>query len=408
MKTPASRNIFLGLIFIILSASFSAHFGFEQGSDIIRDHGEAKILGRIARSASQGVFTDAALLGGCGGENDIYNLDHQTLRYKKKVCPVFSIYKSQSGGQALIYSLLDLIGIPLSFIRALVAMSLALVLSLFVSWLYKRFGFATALVGALGILFMHSLDLLGDNISQVLAVDYLVLVALLFAYERKSRRIWLIALIVMLVKFLLSGFEYAPVVALFAFIPLAFYSIAERLPKRRVIRDACHILSACLIAALIAVAVLSIQVGTVRSFGEIKRHIIERVLTRTLFPVQGQRDVYYKAMETGTAELAAKYFDAPAVKIGRVSIAFDHLIFLFALASGIALYLNRKKPDRDLLALVATTWLGCLGALVWIFLFKGHSAFHTFIDPIVWHMPFSIFGAALVAYTAVSPFKEKP
>ena len=50
-------------------------------------------------------------------------------------------------------------------------------------------------------------------------------------------------------------------------------------------------------------------------------------------------------------------------------------------------------------ALTATLWVSLLAPLSWFVIFKGHSAIHTHMNPIVWYMPFLLFGFILTGST---------
>ena len=102
-------------------------------------------------------------------------------------------------------------------------------------------------------------------------------------------------------------------------------------------------------------------------------------------------------MRISFSELYLEYMRLPAIGFKYFYLSFQNLIIVFAMATGIILYLRRKSSDRSILALVATTWISALGSIFWILAIKGHSASHWFIDTIVWSLPFSILGFSLVA-----------
>jgi hypothetical protein len=48
------------------------------------------------------------------------------------------------------------------------------------------------------------------------------------------------------------------------------------------------------------------------------------------------------------------------------------------------------------LALVGATWFSILAPLSWFVIFKAHAYVHPHMDYIAWHMPFVLFGAAVL------------
>ena len=111
-------------------------------------------------------------------------------------------------------------------------------------------------------------------------------------------------------------------------------------------------------------------------------------------------------MSVPLGKLAAEYFSMRAVNMGGNALSFAGVTAILALATARAASLYAKRRDRSLLALIWTAWASIVAPLSWILLIKGHSAYHMFIDPIVWHMPFTIFALALCAF-AVKGFVER-
>ena len=57
-----------------------------------------------------------------------------------------------------------------------------------------------------------------------------------------------------------------------------------------------------------------------------------------------------------------------------------------------------KRSNPVINALIITTWFSILAPLSWFVLAKSHSYIHTDINIILWHLPFMIFGFALLGY----------
>jgi len=83
-----------------------------------------------------------------------------------------------------------------------------------------------------------------------------------------------------------------------------------------------------------------------------------------------------------------------------LKIRYLYLIGLFLVAS-ILVWLPRRRSrpwpsHRSARALVGTTWFSILAPLSWFVLFKAHSDVHTHMNFLVWQMPFTLFGFAVV------------
>ncbi|MCI0508407.1 MAG: hypothetical protein L0Z73_20225 [Gammaproteobacteria bacterium] len=57
-----------------------------------------------------------------------------------------------------------------------------------------------------------------------------------------------------------------------------------------------------------------------------------------------------------------------------------------------------KKSNPIVKALIIATWVSILAPLSWFILAMNHSHIHTNINIVLWHLPFMIFGFALLGY----------
>jgi len=78
------------------------------------------------------------------------------------------------------------------------------------------------------------------------------------------------------------------------------------------------------------------------------------------------------------------------------------LIFLFAVFTSVFLLRYRSSEKKEInrtgVALIVTTWYSILSPLSWLIVFRDHAALHTRLDFIVWQMPFTLYGFALVGF----------
>lgn len=88
---------------------------------------------------------------------------------------------------------------------------------------------------------------------------------------------------------------------------------------------------------------------------------------------------------------AAGFFLLAVVRFAQLIAAFGVATLLLI---GIGL---RDTPERRVsLGLIAATWFSLLAPLSWFVIFKAHSHIHVGMNQIAWHMPYVLFGFAIV------------
>jgi len=72
---------------------------------------------------------------------------------------------------------------------------------------------------------------------------------------------------------------------------------------------------------------------------------------------------------------------------------------LFMISSVMLIYskkiFGKKEVSSSLRALLITLWLAIIPPLSWFVIFKQHSVIHQVHNPIVWYMPYMLYGVAL-------------
>jgi len=88
-----------------------------------------------------------------------------------------------------------------------------------------------------------------------------------------------------------------------------------------------------------------------------------------------------------------------------LKVRYGYLILLFMVMS-VVLFLRSKKilseRRRHYIALIWTTWFSMLAPLSWYVLFKAHSYIHTHMSFLLWQMPFTFFGFAVVGCAVIT------
>ena len=372
--------------------------------------GEPKIYGRVARSKLYGTFSDGGLLGFCNGGVHLTGskqFTHQLSCYQTGKCQIYDRYESQSGGQAFIYSLINkFYGNPIIF-RIFCASFLSAVLVFWFVWLYDYFGATSSLLILLGILSFRSLMLLGDNIAHVFAATYLIMVALFWTYKKKIKNVGTVAFFVVLLKLLLNGPEYLFSALLLPFLPLVFYAVLNKMSNKRILSNILSISSGVLLACLVSLLILMVQVSITTSCSEAIHHFINRIMARTYFPNLLSDTHMHLTQRINLLQLLHMYLSFPCLSIGSFQVSFNMIILFFFIISILAFHLFLRYQQRILLALLITTWTSILCPLSWILIAKGHSVVHTFVDQIIWHIPFTLLGITLTVVTLQTYIKKR-
>jgi len=386
-----------------------------QTYGLIQTEGEAKIYGRLARTRIYGAFSDGALLGFCNKVRNIGSYAtylYQVSSYQDGNCYDYLPYQSQSGGQGLIYSFLDKLNRDPIILKMFCATFFSAVLVAWFLWLHSSFGLIPALLIMSGTLCLRGLIIFGDNISQILGATYLIMIALFWAHKKRIKKIGTATFFVVLLKLLLNGPEYIFCALLLPFLPLVFYSILYKTSNQRVIKTAVLITGSILLACLVALLILLTQDSiALPSPTEAIHHFINRLLARTYAPNLLPEDgtgifSQYLTMNISIFQLLHLYLSMPCINIASFQVSFQMIILFFFMISILTFYLYRCLKQRILLALLVTTWSSILCPLSWIVIAKGHSASHTFIDQLVWHMPFTLLGMALTVVTLQTCIKK--
>lgn len=383
----------------VFFASIITTIGFGSGNaGLIPDSGEAKVYGRLAEAKVNGFWSDGLLTGGCGGEVERFDQNFQLEQFNAQSCSEYYLYKSQSGLQASFFALLQIFGSDRTTFKAVTALITAAALAAIIFWMIEEFGMGIAVVTAASILSMRGLILFGDNISQVIGVQLVPLVAMLWAYHRTSKHRARIMFVAVLVKYMFTGYEYLTTGWFLAFAPLVYYAIRDRYTWKKVWHEFKWQVLAVAAATFVSLLVLAIQIAISTSFSDAVAHFTDRILSRTYIETPNNKPFYYTAMQIGTGALFVEYMSTALVSFKTFIISFTEYAIALLVTSVGGWQLYRMTRNRTIPALIALVWWSFAGALSWFLLFKGHSSYHIFIDPIAWHMPFSIVGVPLILY----------
>jgi len=427
-------DLFFYIILVALTLNFKMNLAGSANEWLFvnfQNDSEGLVVGRLIYSERYGVLSHAGFLGRIAPVPA--GKDYFWYQYEAYNDPCdfdrYEAYYSQPAFQAFIYGVLcrttGLNGYPaLDFFKWLVSISTALVFTLFIKWVQRRWGWATALFTLLTVCFSQWLTVFGRNIFWVLGSFYLPFVAALWylqKYEQSAKHpmraaFWLM-FSAMLLKCLLTGFEFISASLVMSVTPWVFYAVVNEWRWKAFLKRI-SVASAGVVAAVVAaLAELALQLSFVKgSIGEGVGYLLFSFGKRSYGGTAGFGSYDAGVVESinsnlgnvllsywnGLAFNLSHWFDFPLWKL-LSQFTFGFCILLFAMVTYIVFSSKtiRQFPafHRQQLALAAMTWVSILAPLSWFVIFKGHAYAHTHMDHIVWDMPFMLLGAALTGST---------
>jgi len=391
---------------------------------------ESFIIGRIVKSERDGVFSAGGLTGLAGPdavppETDHPNYRFQTQAYQSSLpFQTFSIYKSQNGAQGILYSALDSI-LPfspadkLSVLHGIAAFLSALVLAWICLWFYTEFGALTGFLVLLTTAFSQWLVVFAHSLWWSTWAFYLPMAAVMYYLARRERieaRGWLkfglLVFAMVLVKCLFNGFEYITTALIMMTVPFIYFGVREKESLPYLLRGLATAFLASALSVLASATLLCIQITSVEgNFLQSVNYIGSTLLRRSYGNPQNFSADYAAGLAANPVDVVAaylrgiyldfdQYFRIPSDFITNFFLQFRYLylILIFAIAAAVLLYRVRKAPGemhRRSQALAVAAAFSLLAPLSWLILFKAHSYVHTFMNNIVWQMPFTLFGFAV-------------
>jgi len=398
-----------------------AFANFDKGS-------ESLVIGRLVWTQQHGFFAEGALLGTGDSPTPLIGdaeFDHQYKTYLADgKFQTYMLYKSQSGGQAWFFSLLDSASpfsasTNLRLFRALTALLTALTLSALILWFYLQFGWATALTVLFTSMLSHWLTLFGRNLFYSVWDYFLPMVAALYLLDREARgralnepRFYLTVGLLLFLKGLLSGYDFLlPPMGMVA-TALIYYALKDKWTPGCFTRRILLTGLACALGVSASFLVLAAQIGSVTGkFSDGLLHILNTMGRRTFgTPLDPSASDFFAA---GQSSSLPDVIRAVAGKTAIVAgVRFFQVFWLFAAVSVLALlvlWLRRGKMGEPSAAraLLAVTWISFLSPLAWLIIFKAHAYYHPFTTAIIWHMPSMFFGYALCGVFITLLFKKR-
>jgi hypothetical protein len=435
---------------VIITISFTLgfyrnHWGVVEMEDVLyrRNVSEIFIMGRLVKSHQDGVFSAGGLLGiGDVSEGNYNNatIQNQYKKYDKGTnFSEYWTYKSQPGFQGMVYGIVDAWtdfapSTNLLIFRSSVSLALSLILSGVCLWLLLEFGWIASISAAIFILLSRTLAVFGGNLFWSIWSFYLPLLVLAFLLRNVNAkgeytltlRFTLVVFFLSLIKILFSGFEFITTALVMDTVPFIYYAVLTRQKWKIFIRGFINLGIGLVGSVLAGLFLLSIQIRLdVGNYKDAFTHIIYSWRNRTYDHgalTYGASDSFKGVVEK-TVDVIKHNLNGYAFSLSTqhpvisdlirdlIDGKYMFLVILFATATVLLLITNaysRRKDDHQIgLALVVTSWYSALAPLSWFVVFRDHALGHTTLDYIVWEMPFTIFGFALVGYTVSTLIKPR-
>ncbi len=256
-------NFDRNLLGLVPAADFVS---FNKGS-------ESLVIGRLVWTRQSGFFADGALLGAGDVPGPIFGdeeFDYQyTVYLSRGNFQTYLPYKSQSGGQAWFFSLLDGISpfspkTNLRLFRAMTAFFTAVTLAALILWFYFQFGWITAVTVLVTSLLSRWLTLFGRLLFFSIWVYFLPIVAALFLLDRESRGyslnerlFYLIIGGLIFFKGFFSGYDFMLLPIGMVMVSLIYYALRDRWTLGRLFHRTLLTGIACALGISISFTILS-------------------------------------------------------------------------------------------------------------------------------------------------------
>jgi len=381
---------------------------------------ESLVMARMVESRQNGLFAHNALLG--WGDADLPNLTEDDYQHQfdafmsGQPFRSYSLYKSASGGQALLFSALHELSpfppqVDLRSFQALVALLLAVSISLFIGWLDEEFGLFTALFVTATTLLSQWITLYGRSLFYFIWASFIPLAAMawyLAAGARKGRisdrGLVTVAFTGILFKCLMNGYDFVIPALSMPFAPLLYYGVRDGWPRGHFLRRSSVVLLAAAAAITVSIAVLAgqLQASEGTFWGGVSS-IVGTLGRRTYYADPTVLREYVNAVTSTPLSAVLWTYLTQDAAIARFGLRFLDVIGIFAGVTIAYRILRRLRPDefpehRKSRALIAVTWLSLLAPLSWFIVFKGQAVVHTHTNYLAWHMPFTLLGFAMTAW----------
>lgn len=420
-----SRGFRLGGIFIACTVILFLGF-YRNQWDVVRDKkfkafqldSESLVIARMVESRQHGPFSRSGLLG-WGDANPLdlnqSDYDHQyDVFLSGGAFNSYSLYKSASGAQGLIFSALQQVSrlapaTDLRNFRVLMALLLAAVISGYVVWTSHEFGLVTGLFVAATVIVSHWITLFGRNLFYFIWASFLPLVLMSWYLDVRTRQqktpgieLAVVAFAAILFKCLVNGYDFIIPALSMPVIPLVYYALRDGWRGREIARQSAFLIVGLGAAVAVSILILAAQLGASEGGFMGGLSSIFSTFSRRTYADPNLYPAYAESLQADPLLVLRTYLTDDSA-IGVLGITFGHLVGVLAAVTVAYVVLVKRWPGRftdsnKSQALIIATWISFLSPISWFVLFKGQAYVHTHTNYLAWHMPFTLFGYAMLAW----------
>lgn len=248
---------------------------------------ESLIIGKLAKSQQDGIFSNGGLTGWCNPNGENYYLDQYRVYTEKLKILSYAPYKSQIGFQGITFSFLDYLTtfsneLNLKVFKIISSLMSATAISLIILWAYYEFNIFASLVLLITSIYSQWLTLFGSNLYWILGAFYLPMIVTMYVlfYEDKTDKYseGLSAILIsfaLFIKCLFNGYEYITTTILMMIAPYVYYAYFKQWPLKKFFLRAFFVLAGSAISILISILILISQIFIVDgSIGRGFSHIL--------------------------------------------------------------------------------------------------------------------------------------
>lgn len=372
---------------------------------------ETLVIGKLLNSEQGSIMED-------GGFTGTYYIDsnhsgrvsagkYSYEKYLKNEVPPklsYETYKSQIGGQAILYSLFDRIfnldnSINILIFRLFNSLSISILLTLFLVWAKRKFGLLTAVLCFALLLPNYWIFVYGKSTWWCNWVYFLPFVYGLFFFERSKKisftKYVAVFSLMFLVKFWFTGFEFITVFLISSSIPYLYYTFENQF-RYYILFIVRHFL-ALVIPLLLTLAFQLYQFSLLtENFKDGINHLTHAYSRRSGGEYSYENSSnYLSTLKEFHLDIITRYLGNSFISEGLFGFKFPFAILIFV---GIlcSLFLYKKNIERKL---IYVTWFSITAPFSWFILFKEHAHIHTHIDFIIWYCPFLLLLILLISLT---------
>lgn len=418
----SKQRIFLILSFLVLFLGFYSNFWQAARSEAFGwfdEYSECLAIGRIARSETEGVFSD----GGLPGVNydaavvppnadiwfEVY-LEQRPDYLTDNIPASYDVYKSQTGGQLIFFSIVQKIlpfdnYIRLQIFYCINAILSTLCFTLFLGWVFRNFGVVSATLTLLLVAMSSWITLFGHSLWWSLWAAYIPFVTMLLVLEYSnkvkrlsSKKVLLYLFLSVFAKCIFNGYEFISTILVSAMCPIIFYAFLERQKLKSFFLFFVKASVTAVVAVVFQMIVLITQIKFVMGSFSAGIEYILSSYTRRTFEANNKLG-YSPSSFIIKRYLKGNAFNSDLLSQYSIVIYFAYLILAVVILGGVVYYLSRGLDEarkRLNITLLVTAAVSSVAPLSWFIVFKQHSANHFHLDYIVWYMPFLLLGFIII------------